>query len=582
VPRSHPSSPLHSSLACPVASFAGTLPPASFIWLAEWEQPDLILVGCAPFLCYALWWIVSYRDRQLIVKLKEIESRSLTRIAELEQASVAQSEFLADLSHEILNPLYGIVSLSASLQATGCSSDRSRRLEQLHLSSAHLSCLLEDLIELSKGNACVTKSRDEPFDLHELIKAVGAIAEGQSVAHAIPIETSISPDIPRWLRGDARRVRQILLNLLGNAQKYSGHGAVTLTVSHRPTNLPQRTEVTFAVIDEGPGIPAQEKRRLFHRFVRGEAARSKQARGAGLGLGVCRALAEKMGGRVWLESASAQGSCFCFSAVFDHTLPSVRSEWHPPSAVPTGARPKALLVDDLAYNRTALRELLETLGYAVTETGDARVALAMASQEYFELVVLDHELPPTCAPDVARTIRNLTGPTSRSWIIAISAHHPAAILRACHEAGINKCLRKPATLTRLAQALAESDSAEKELEHDTGDAAFARLHRLAAMRQKSVETEFSLFKSEMEMEWAQLGEAVAGRDATEVARCVHKLSGRLGFIQEYGLARQVDRLGAHASRNDWPQILILQEVLAPEIEALQRRLISQASTGQPV
>jgi signal transduction histidine kinase/CheY-like chemotaxis protein len=582
VPRSHPSSPLHSSLACPVASFAGTLPPASFIWLAEWEQPDLILVGCAPFLCYALWWIVSYRDRQLIVKLKEIESRSLTRIAELEQASVAQSEFLADLSHEILNPLYGIVSLSASLQATGCSSDRSRRLEQLHLSSAHLSCLLEDLIELSQGNACVTKSRDEPFDLHELIKAVGAIAEGQSVAHAIPIETSISPDIPRWLRGDARRVRQILLNLLGNAQKYSGHGAVTLTVSHRPTNLPQRTEVTFAVTDEGPGIPAQEKRRLFHRFVRGEAARSKQARGAGLGLGVCRALAEKMGGRVWLESASAQGSCFCFSAVFDHTLPSVRSEWHPPSAVPTGARPKALLVDDLAYNRTALRELLEILGYAVTEAGDASTAMTKAAQEPFDLVVLDHELPPTRAPDVARTIRNLTGPTSRSWIIAISAHHPAAILRACHEAGINKCLRKPATLTRLAQALAESESAGKASERGTRDAAYARLHRLAEMKQQPAEAEFSLFRSEMEMEWTQLGEAVAGRDATEVASCTHKLSGRLGFIEEYPLARQVEQLGAHASRNDWPRVLTLQEALAPEIDALQRRLVSRISTGLPV
>jgi signal transduction histidine kinase/DNA-binding NarL/FixJ family response regulator len=549
--------------------------------MAEWELPDLVFVGCAPFLCYALWWILSYRDRQLIVKLKQIESRCLTRIAELEQASVAKTEFLADLSHEILNPLHGIVSLSASLRATSRSRDNSRRLDQLRLSAAHLASLLEDLIDLSKGDAGTSPSQEETFDLHELMRAVCAIAEAQSDNHAAPIDTTISPGTPLSLRGDARRVRQILLNLLGNALKYSGRGEVTVTVSHRPTNLPQRSEVTFAVTDEGPGISAKEKSLLFHRFVRGEASQSTHTPGAGLGLSLCRALAERMGGSIWLESTSTHGSCFCFRAVFQHVPAAVRSEWRPSNSLLTGNGPKALIVDDLAYHRIALGELLETLGYAVTEAGTASEAITMASREHFELVVLDHELPPTCAPEVARTIRSLPGPTSRSWIIAVSAHHPADIRRACHEAGINRCLRKTATLTQLAQALAASHPEDQALSGEPGETTFARLHRLAAMNQHSADAEFMLFRSELKTEWAELGRAVAGRNPTEVARCAHKLSGRLGFIQEYALVRQLERIGALASRNDWPWVLTLQAELTPEIDRLQRRLISPASTALP-
>jgi CheY-like chemotaxis protein len=305
--------------------------------------------------------------------------------------------------------------------------------------------------------------------------------------------------------------------------------------------------------------------------------------GTGLGLALCKGYAEKMGGRIWLESEPGRGSCFYFSAPFAHAPEPVESA---PGAgsVATGSPRRALVVDDQEYNRIVLTDLLARFGYATEAVGDGSEALALAGQQNFELVFLDYDLPGLSGLEVARGLRAGSGPSRRATIFATTAFSTPEKQRECREAGMDAFLGKPVTLERLRKALASAG----RLATDTPPAAppapadgLANLRLLATKKQVRFEDELALYLSELQVETEQLEQAVQERRTADAAHYAHRLCGRFSFIYERPLESLARRVEEAAARERWEEVAGLCSQLPVQLAALRARLASSGPAAPP-
>lgn len=559
----------------------------TFRILPPWYRSGGAYAAYAVILVAGVVLTIRFRERRARARQEELEKLVQVRTAELVKANAAKDEFLAGVSHEIRNPMSGVIGISESLSISGLDPESQRKFGLLRACADHLASLLEDLLDLSKMQAGVIELDIRPFDLHELVGAVAAMAAADSEKYRIPVETAISPGVPRHLLGDPRRIRQILLNFVSNALKFSGRGKVEVTVWCQSAGQPDRTEVIFAVTDEGPGISPEEQQKLFKRFERGAAARGRRVPGTGLGLALCKGYAEKMGGRIWLESEPGHGSCFYFSAPFA-SAPE-------PAGAPAAARITsggsarlALVVDDMDYNRVVLTDLLAQLGYTAQATGDGAEALALAGRHDFELVFLDCDLPGMSGLEVTRGLRALPGRSARATVFATTAFNTPAKQQECLDAGMNAFLGKPVTLERLRKALAAAGTGVTAPPPVAPPAAppppadhLANLRLLAAKKQVRFADELALYLSEMQVELEQLDAAARSRSVADAAHYAHRLCGRLSFIYERELERTMRRLEEAAAKGNWPEVARLQAELPALIADLRLRLASSAPAAPP-
>ncbi|MFI5335879.1 MAG: ATP-binding protein, partial [Opitutales bacterium] len=418
---------------------AGMASPAAelaFRVLPPWYRTGWAYGGGALALLLGMFAVVRVRERQARYRNALLQRIVAERTAELVKANSAKDEFLAAISHEIRNPMNVIVGLATTMNTAGLDDTGRQRFSYLRHSATHLSGLLEDVLDFSKVQAGAVALDPQPFAVAELVQAITAITSAESQRLGLPVEVAISPAVPPWLVGDVARLRQILLNLVINALKYAGRGTICLTVWARPA-LEERAEVTFAVSDDGPGITPEEQQRLFTRFERGEAARRQRVAGAGLGLALCRELADKMGGRIWVESAPGEGSTFHLVL----TMPIARGPATAPVPAPTArGAGRVLVVDDEEYNRVTLSALLDELGYTSVLAANADAALAAARTGHFDAVFLDFDLPGRNGPDIARELRTLPGYPPTVPIIAATAFNTPEKRDLCQAAGMSAFL----------------------------------------------------------------------------------------------------------------------------------------------
>ena len=556
----------------------------SFRILPPWYRSKAAYAGYALALALGVWLTMRLREGRIRAQKEELEKVVQLRTAELVKANAAKDEFLAGVSHEIRNPMNGVIGISESLPTAGLDPESRRKFGLLRACADHLSSLLEDLLDLSKMQAGVIELETKPFDLPALVDSVAAMAAADSEKFRIPVEVAVSPGVPRHLLGDPRRVRQILLNFVSNALKFSGRGKVEVTVWCQPvTGRPEHTEVIFAVTDEGPGISAEEQQRLFKRFERGAAARGGRVAGTGLGLALCKGYAEKMGGRIWLESEPGRGSCFYFSAPFAHAPEPVESV-RETVAAPAGPARRALVVDDQEYNRIVLADLLARFGYATEAVGDGTAALALVARQEFDLIFLDYDLPGLTGLDVARSIRTGSGPSRRATLFATTAFSTPEKQRECREAGMDAFLGKPVTLERLRKALA----AAGQIVTDTPPPAppapadgLANLRLLATKKQVRFEDELALYLSELQVETEQLDQAVQERRTADAAHYAHRLCGRFSFIYERELEQLARHIEEAAPKEHWPELAGLCGQLPGLLAGLRARLASSGPAAPP-
>ena len=561
-------------VSAPVAYTFRILPP--------WFRTPWAYAGVAAAAAATVFGYIRRRERRIRARNEQLETLVVKRTSELVKANAAKDEFLAGISHEIRNPMNGVIGLANLIDHAAFDPTTQHHLTQLRHCATHLSGLLEDILDYSRLQAGAIELNPQTFDLHELTDALTALTSAESAESGIPLEIAVSPTVPRYLVGDAARLRQILLNYLVNALKYSGRGTVCLTIWGQQ-NLPDQIALTFAVSDDGPGIAPAEQIRLFHRFERGAAAHNRRVAGTGLGLALCKTLGEKMGGRLWVESEPGQGSTFYLALTLPVAAGATERRRPEKSPAPAADALHALVVDDEDYNRLALAGLLGELGFQVRTAASGDEALRLAREQPLHAVFLDLNLPGMCGEEIARALRALGTLEPSLPIIATTAYASAENRQQGSLAGLSAFLIKPVSLEKIRTALTAATAAQRPSASfhapvpDQNIDPFGNLRLLAQRKGVALETEIALFFTELASEERVLAAALANRDITAAGDAAHRLVGRLAFIHasvETQLARDIE---ASSTNEFWDQAHESTSRLASLVAALRAQTMTAGS-----
>ena len=397
-------------------------------------------------------------------RLQQSTEEALRAREAAESASRSKSEFLANMSHEIRTPMNGVIGMqSLALTATN-QEDAHSYIEAAQASAHSLLAILNDILDLSKIEAGRMEIDPTIFSLRSLIEEVLRPIRHSARTKGLALLCRISEDVPDALVADALRFRQVLVNLLGNAVKFTEHGSVELRVDSRPAG-PGMVEIITAVVDTGVGIPAEKHSDIFRAFRQADSSTTRRHGGTGLGLTISARLVDLMGGSIGITSAPGEGSTFHF------TIPCRLADL---KGIPTASpcvsvddvQPfrslRILLVEDNPVNQRLAQRLLEKRGHQVFIAGDGRQALEAATrEEVFDLILMDVQMPELDGLDATRAIRKLEGPDRRSVpIIAMTAFAMKGDRDRCLDAGMDGYIAKPidplelcATLERLSAGL---------------------------------------------------------------------------------------------------------------------------------
>ena len=395
---------------------------------------------------------------------KEAEIALIEAKAEAERANRAKTDFLASMSHEIRTPLNAVLGFTDLMLTSGRLDAGTRRQANLVRSSgAALLTVVNDILDFSKVEAGAVELVERPFALPTLLDNCVAIVRGGADAKGLGLRLRLDPGLPRWVMGDESRLRQVLLNLLNNAVKFTAAGSVTLDVAPSPSG----DEITAQVIDTGLGIPADKLDRLFRDFSQVDGSIQRDYGGTGLGLAICRRLIDLMGGTVGVSSEVGAGSTFTVTV----RMPEVEPMEGGSLSLPTGPgrRGRILLVDDSGVNRELADAVLSGAGHSVTTVNDGQAGVDAVARGRFDLVLMDVQMPGMDGMSATRAIRALGSPAAAVPVVAMTANVLPEQVEAYRAAGMDGHVGKPfdreTLLAAVARMLPAVDADEETVLH---------------------------------------------------------------------------------------------------------------------
>lgn len=397
--------------------------------------------------------------RETMRNLQEV-SRNLKRARdEAERANQAKSDFLATMSHEVRTPLNGILGMATLLISTNMTLEQRRYAESLCSAGNVLLTLVNDILDFSKLEAGKLELAITEFDLAGLVNGVVEVLLPEARHKGVAISARVAPEFSRAVTGDPDRVRQVLMNLVGNAVKFTQQGSVSIEVTSEPGEG-QLAIVQFKVVDTGIGISDEDRATIFERFTQADSASTHNFGGTGLGLAICRQLVEAMDGEIGVESAHGEGSTFQFSIPLG--MGEDRAPVEPKAAKPTERhitdRLRILLAEDNAVNQMYIATLLRKVGHEVEIAEDGVAALELlksAGPRDFDVVLMDVHMPRMDGVEATRVIRALTDVRGEIPIVALTANAMKGDRETYLAAGMNGYVSKPIDVDELARVLAQ-------------------------------------------------------------------------------------------------------------------------------